>query len=224
MVERYVNESVFSQLFFEDGILNFWQIGGQPLLAVLWNLLLLAIPFLVVVLLYKYFQTFSVKGVWKWVALSLGGVIWLAFIPNSAYIITETRHLLDYCPIGSPRDICIIGAWMIVFYFIYSLIGWVSFVLLLRQMKNFLSWAFNQRSAQIFIIAVIPLIALGLMLGLVNRFNSWEIIVEPLKILDVMLIYFTDLMHFVSWSAFTIGLYLLYFFGDILFKTRFRSK
>lgn len=220
MSERYINESIFGQLFFEDGILNLWQIGGQPLLIILWNLLLLVIPFLVVVFFYKYFKIFSNKGMWKWVVLLIGGGVWLVFIPNSAYIITEVRHLLGYCPMDTPRDVCVSHSWLIVFYFVYSIIGWISFVLLLNQMRDFLVWLFNRRSAQVFVVIVIPLIALGLMLGLINRFNSWEIIIEPLQILDVMLIYFTDSLYFINWMIFTIGLYILYYIGNILFKDR----
>lgn len=224
MPERYINESVFSRLFLEGGMLNFWQIGEQPLFAILWNLLLLVIPFLVVVLLYKYFKVFPAKGVWKWIVLAVGGAVWLLVVPNSVYIITEVRHLLDYCPAGSLQNVCVSRAWMIIFYFIYSIIGWVAFVLLLEQMRDFLSWVFNKRSAQVFIVVIIPLISLGLMLGLINRFNSWEAVTEPLKILDVMLIYFTNPQYFINWSVFTAGLYILYFFGNILFKNRIRSK
>ena len=174
-----------------------------------------------VTLLQRYFPSSGQrKSILHWIFFGMAGVIWLMFIPNSAYIITEIRHLLDYCPVNSLRDVCVSGVWLIMFYFLYSVVGWVSFVLLLDQMKNFLRRAFNTELSRIFVLVVIPIISLGVLLGLINRFNSWEIFIQPLIILDVMLTYFTDLIYLANWIVFTLGLYILYLGGDILFKKR----
>ena len=224
MTERYINESVFSRLFYEDGPLGIIQLGDYSLLIIVWNLLLLLVPFLVVLLLHRYLVFKKAGGIGKWSILGIGGLIWLFFIPNSAYIITEVRHLLGYCPSEAERDVCVPYAWMIIPYFIYSLVGWVSFVLLLEQMKRFLSALFDLRTGRVFTVVVIPFISLGVLLGLINRFNTWEVVMEPLQILDVMLTYFTDPTYFLNWAVFTVGLYILYFAGTLLFKIRLNFK
>jgi uncharacterized membrane protein len=212
-------------MFFGNDKIKFLEFGDLSVLILVWNLSLILVPFLIVLFLKRYFHNISPeKRVKRSAVLTVGGFAWLMFIPNSAYIITQIRHLLGYCPAGSLRDVCVPGAWMIMFYFIYSIIGWISFVFLLRQMKGFLTDIAGKRTADIFILAVIPMISLGVLLGLINRFNSWEIFVEPLIIMDVVLIYFTDLIYLINWSVFTLGLYILYFIGNILFRERIKLK
>jgi uncharacterized membrane protein len=226
MPDRYINSSVFSEIFFDNEKMEFLQFGNSSVLVLIWNLSLLLIPFLLVLFLRRYFSNRPIFGKRKKdsVILAIGIFAWLAFIPNSAYIVTQIRHLLGYCPLGSLRDVCVQNAWMIMFYFIYSIIGWVSFVLLLRQMKRFLSGVLNKKIANVFILSIIPLISLGVLLGLINRFNSWELFTEPLTIMNVMLIYFTDFIYLINWLTFTFGLYILYFAGVVLFKERIKLK
>lgn len=222
MPERFINESLFSQIFY-GGWTNTVAINQYPILVIVWNLLLLLIPFAVVRMLnVYYFKAEPQKKVYKFFILGGGVLAWLLFIPNSVYIITGTRHLLGYCPVGAFRDVCPDNAWMIIFFFIYGAAGWVFYVLLMNQMRDFLTKAISRKIADIFIYAVIPLIALGVLLGLINRFNSWEAFSEPLIIFEVMLTYVTNLVYFINWLAFTIGLYILYIIGHILFKKKIK--
>lgn len=219
----YTNLSNFEKFFFSDFWPDYLFINNYPVLVVFWNLLLLLAPYLIIKFLEYYWKPNNFK---KWQEKFILGVfflIWLLFIPNSAYIITEVRHLHDYCPGSGYLAICPENAWMVMFFFVYSLIGWISFVYLLNQMRNFMEKSYNKLIAEVFVISVIPIITAGMLLGLINRWNSWETFTHPFKILNDLSLYFTNLMYLKNLLIFIIGLYILYFTGNYLFK-RINSK
>jgi len=191
------------------------QINKYELATILWNLFLTIIPFGICFILVKLKSKNNYNSIIKIVLGSFLGVLWLIFIPNTAYIITDIRHIMDYCPRNYDR-VCLENSWMIVFFFFYGLIGWLTFVYALNQMKNAISKFKTGNLGKIFIIAVIPIIAIGVMLGLINRANSWEIFLQPVKITEDALYYFSQLKYFKNWVIFTIFFYLLYFLGTII--------
>lgn len=198
--------------------INILTIHDYPIVAIFWNIFLLIIPYYSVVLLIKYKKSTGFKKpIQKFFGIFMF-FIWLMFIPNSAYIISDVRHLLDYCPAFSPLRVCSENAWMIIFFFTYASIGWVSMVYLVNQMKKFISELFNKKAANSFVFFIIPLISLGLLLGLVNRWNSWEIFIYPASLVNNIFWYFTDFFYFRNWLIFTLFLYLLYYGGNFLFK------
>jgi uncharacterized membrane protein len=113
---------------------------------------------------------------------------------------------------------------MIIFFFTYASIGWVAFVYLLNQMKSFIEMLFNKIVVRIYSIIIIPFVSLGVLLGLLNRWNSWEIFIYPTDFLKNVFIYFTDCIYFMNWLIFTVFLYILYFGGNFLFKERLDIK
>jgi len=197
----------------------------------LWNLFLLLIPFFLCYCLIKFWQARLDRKSYptgqatkfrkipdKLLAFILG-ILWLLFIPNSAYIMTEVRHLLDFCPINSTR-VCIDNAWMIMFFFTYAIVGWIFYVYLLNQMKFLVNIIWRQLGVKIYIITIIPFISLGVMLGLINRWNSWEVFITPYQLINDIAKYFTNFIYFKNWLLFIIFLYLLYFGGNYLFKKK----
>lgn len=191
-------------------------INDYPTIMIVWNLFLLIIPFFLCRNLIKL-QRKSKFSKWhqKLFAVCLG-FVWLLFIPNSAYVITDVRHLLNYCPL-SYYKVCAENAWMIMFFFTYAVIGWVAFVYLVNQMKILVNEIWGKLAVKIYIWFIVPVISLGVLLGLINRWNSWEIVVYPVAIAKDALMYFTDFTHFKNWLIFTMFLYILYFIGDYLF-------
>lgn len=195
----------------------FLSINNFPITTIIWNLLLLLIPYYSCKYLIKLYQKSNLKKLpYKLLAVSLG-LIWLLFIPNSAYIMTDIRHILNFCPL-TIHKICIENAWMTLFFFTYASIGWVTFVYLLNQMKIFINEIWGKLIARIYILAIIPTISLGVLLGLVNRWNSWEIFISTDKIFISGFMYLTNFTYFKNWLIFTMFLYLLYFAGNLIFK------
>jgi uncharacterized membrane protein len=195
-------------------------VNDYPFLVMVWNLFLAFFPFF-------FFLAF--KGYWRKNKFSLSrqkifaGLIfflWLIFLPNSAYLIVVGRHLFDYCPADSLNSVCISGAWQIMFFFCYSVLGWVLFVISLKQMAGFLAKLFSKKLARWFVAIIIPLVSLGVLLGLTGRFNSWDIFRAPLAIFQNLLKCLTDWQYLRNFLIFSAGYYLLYFFGDYLFKNK----
>jgi len=210
------------EFFAANPALANFAINDYPIFMIFWNLLLLMVPFFLFILLKWYYKKNKFKKTGHKFLAALIFFLWVLFIPNTIYIITDIRHLLNYCPENYPR-ICAPNAWMIMFFFVYAFFGWVFFILLLSQMKSFLKKVFDKKIANLFIIIIIPLVALGVLLGLVDRFNSWGVFVYPLAILKIVLIYITSFYYFRNLLVFIIGLYILYFLGDFLFKDKFKK-
>jgi uncharacterized membrane protein len=145
---------------------------------------------------------------------------WLLFIPNTAYVMSEVRHLINYCPTDSPFQVCEKNSWMILFFFTYSLIGWAAYVLLLNQMKRLVGYVFGNFVSIIYTLVSIPVISLGFLMGLIHRWNSWEIFIYPANFYNNLSIYWIDSQHFTNWLIFTTFLYILYIAGCFLFKER----
>ena len=188
-------------------------IFDYPIAMVLWNLFLLLIPFFLVLFLTKYYKKNKLKKIYQQVIALFFGLLWLRFIPNTAYIITDIRHIMSVCPQDVYRWTCPGKLWSIPFFFTYALIGWLAFVYLLQQMRNFLKKV-NQELTPILFVFVIPLISLGILLGLVDRWNSWEFFLDPVGLWKNIIFYFTHLDYFVNWLIFSLFLYILYWIGD----------
>lgn len=209
-------------IFFSDSAwFDILTVNGYPVLGIVWNLLLLAVPFLAVKTLFRLSVVpLSIAGILLRLPLA---IIWLAFIPNAAYIITDARHLSHPCAENYYR-ICEASARYIPFFFAYSAVGWVSLVYLLNQMKNYVA-TLSRTAAGFFPWLSIPLISLGVLLGLLHRLNSWDIVLAPATVLEISLTYLTDTDRLLNWGAYTILFLALYWIGDHLFiKGRLKNK
>ncbi|MEA3398427.1 MAG: DUF1361 domain-containing protein [Patescibacteria group bacterium] len=194
-------------------------INGYPLFCVFWNLFLVFIAFLITRALILFCEKNNLAKTGNKIFVFLLGILWLVFIPNTAYLVVIIRHLLNFCPDNYYR-VCVNNAWMVPFFFIYALIGWIFFVILTRRIKNLISGLFGGACSKIFIICVIPLISLGVLLGLINRWNSWELFINPIIIAEDVYQYLSQASRIINWAAFTLFFYLLYYIGNIVLKDK----
>lgn len=188
-------------------------VNGYELIIIVWNLLLLLVP---VFLYFVLFRLWRKSGFASWSGRISGlflGFLWLIFLPNAAYLITEVRHLLDFCPRGSEFDICETNAWMIAFFFFYSILGWPVFVYLVKRMSDLVREIWGGFVSFLFQAAIPPFCAIGILLGLVNRWNSWEIFIYPSSIFNSSYAYISTNDGIRNLVFFVVLLYLLYFIG-----------
>jgi uncharacterized membrane protein len=126
--------------------------------------------------------SFSAKAV----TLALGAA-WLFFLPNTCYLLTEWRHFLDameYLRLpyrwqtdsGATVDLMM----HTLFYMCYSGFGLLTFALAVRPIARL----FRNSGADLWVwgFPLFILNSLGVYLGLVLRFNSWEMLTQPSKI------------------------------------------
>ncbi len=142
---------------------------------------------------------------------------WLIFLPNAPYILTDIRHINGFCP-NTATDICVNNAWMIAFFFLYGLLGWILYFFAMEQMILFIKRNISQKLSFYFPVLISPVISLGLLLGLVDRLNTWDVIFRLDLVINTTLTYFTTFNNFVNLIVFTICLLAMYYVGKIVFK------
>ncbi|MFI8380286.1 DUF1361 domain-containing protein [Leeuwenhoekiella sp. NPDC079379] len=143
-------------------------------LFLVWNLFLASIPLGIVWLLKE--QKTLIKNNFI-VALAFG--IWLLFLPNSPYILTDLIHLSYSNPSWFYYDSILIISFAITgLYF-----GFLS----IYELKMIFRKKFNLSVLNTGIIAVLYLSALGIYLGRILRFNSWDILANPTVLFKTLL-------------------------------------
>jgi uncharacterized membrane protein len=219
-MDRIIHNSFFSldNIYSRYYWLSYASINHYQLLTIAWNIILVLVPLWIFFLLRKYWHKTGFRlSREKFIGIILF-IFWLLFFPNSAYIMTDVRHLLNYCPVDSPFKVCSENAWMIIFFFTYSSLGWVSFYYLLKLMADLIKEIKNDFWSDIFIALVIPLTSLGVLLGLLNRFNSLDALFYPWQLFSAFSIYFLNLDYFFNWLVFTCFLYILYLGANLIFR------
>lgn len=193
-------------------------INYYKVIDILWNLYLLIVPFFLFAFFsrsWDFFYLLKTKGK---IILSLIFLLWLIFVPNTIYVLTDMRHITGYCP-SSYYNVCTLNAWMIFFFFSYAVIGLIAYVFALKSMAAFLSKKLSIKN-YFFIIPVVPLISLGVLLGLLDRWNTWDIFFNPLYILKSAGNYFTSWDHFKNFLIINLFLYIFYFVGSFITKDK----
>jgi uncharacterized membrane protein len=136
-----------------------------------WNLFLAFIPYVIASWLMAHPAWIENRP-----KLTFVFVIWLLFIPNSFYILTDLYHL--ELSKDSPR-------WFdltLIFSFAWN--GMVWGVLAVRKMEIIASLFLKKGYVLFFIYPVMWLIALGIYIGRYMRFNSWDIITNPFSLFE----------------------------------------
>ncbi|MDI9363447.1 MAG: DUF1361 domain-containing protein [Flavobacterium sp.] len=132
-----------------------------------WNLLLATVPLLCSSRLQKHTSI----GFTTILLLAL----WLLFLPNAPYVITDIFHYKLREPIPMWYDLLIVttGAWNGL------LLGIVS----LMQVDKFLQNFWGKVWVQGFVFSSLMLCGYGVYIGRYSRYNSWDIVTKPQYIL-----------------------------------------
>jgi uncharacterized membrane protein len=136
-----------------------------------WNLWLAWIPFVLALLLYDGY-----RRAWAgWLLVTLG-VLWLLFLPNAPYIVTDLVHLQDPGAQVLWFDALMIGAFALV----GLALGLGSLVLVHSVVADRLGPA----AGWVVGIGALVLSSVGIYLGRVVEVNSWDAVVAPGKVLE----------------------------------------
>jgi len=139
----------------------------------IWNLFLAWIPFLIT---QKVLNKPSFKN--STLLFTLGFGAWLVFFPNAPYMLTDLFHLelRPYIPLWFDLALLLSFAWTAM------LLAYLS----LKDMFYFLSLRMKLRYAFPIMLFVIALSGYGIYLGRYGRFNSWEILTNPLELSETI--------------------------------------
>lgn len=103
------------------------------------------------------------------------GAIWLLFIPNTLYVLTDIIHVSEQW--GLVGDT--IRILLILQYEIFIFLGIVLFVLALYPFEKILAKLALKKSAIVAGLIVINfVIAFGMTMGRIERTNSWEVFIN----------------------------------------------
>ena len=135
----------------------------------IWNLFLAWMP-LVFALLAAHEYRPGARQSLKF--LALGGA-WFVFFPNAPYIFTDLIHLPWFYA----------HFWVdMVLILICALTGLVLGFLSLYLMQSVVARAFGRLASWLFIAVVTGSSGFGIYLGRFLRFNSWDVVVQPMKV------------------------------------------
>ena len=176
-----------------------------------WNVFLAVIPYIITMYL-------SDKKKLNKINFAIFFAVWLAFLPNAPYIITDLFHLSRSTFNNIWIDTLVIST--------FAITGMLLFYFSLFQMKNLLIEFLSRKKSEAIIITTIFLSAFGIYIGRFLRYNSWEILSDPLQL-------FSDIINMVIYPIenkdvwlFTIcfGLFLWIGFYAIKHLTKVKMK
>lgn len=127
-----------------------------------WNLFLAFLPLLFASQYRNKHTSRLVKGLWF--------ILWLGFLPNAPYMITDFIHLADV----GPHSLLWYDAFMI---FGFAWVGMLSWLISVK-------WMYKELNYKSFIPIVSLLTAFGVYLGRYIRFNTWDLITKPLEVIN----------------------------------------
>ena len=138
-------------------------------LYLIWNLFLAWVPLFIALVLQRAGMRSSNRSFWSW------AVVWLLFFPNAPYILTDLIHL------PPPHR----SSWWteLVLHLLFAMSGLVAGFLSLRLMQRLVTDRHGLAVGWIAAIGVTALAGLGLYIGRVERWNSWDVVVNPLGLL-----------------------------------------
>lgn len=140
--------------------------GSASYAFLIWNLFLAAVPFAAAVVLEALDKLRRLVAL-QWCSF----VVWLLFLPNAPYIVTDFVHLRSRPPIPLWYDILLLissaGTGL--------LLGYSSVIVVQRVVSK------RYGALTGWVVAVVSLIlsAFGIYLGRFLRFNSWEVLTDP---------------------------------------------
>ena len=139
----------------------------EPLFGgLIWNLALAWIPFGLSIVIYDRHRVGA-----RPLALLPIAALWLLFLPNAPYIVTDFKHLAQSPVVPLWVDVVVIAApaWT------GMLLGFLS-VYLVQDVVRSLA---GSRIAWSTTLAVLALSSFGIYLGRVLRWNSWDVLADP---------------------------------------------
>jgi len=108
-------------------------------------------------------------------------VLWLLFLPNTLYIFTDLLHLVqDWYRVSiSLRPLFVLQ------YAVFELVGVVTFIVGFLPFEKMVSGVKSfKKNRTTVLIACNFIIAFGMVLGRVERNNSWDVFFAPQKVIS----------------------------------------
>lgn len=158
-----VSGGFFAVGVIENHALTFWYL--------MWNLLLAWLPLLFVFGLMRVIKS---RGWTSWLGIVLT-LLWLGFLPNSFYMVSDFIHLQDYQRVNIVFDAVMFSSFVLT----GLLLGFTSLYLVHSELVKRL----RAKSAWTWVAVVLALCSFAIYLGRDLRMSSWDVLTQPAGIL-----------------------------------------
>lgn len=136
-----------------------------------WNLILAWVPLALAAAAYARARRSVDLLVWALL------VPWLLFFPNAPYLLTDFIHLRE-----GPAPLWYDALMLSAFAWTGLLLGFGSLYLVQMILRR----AFGRTVAWIGVVGVLGLASVGVYVGRFIRFNSWDALLHPVRVADVI--------------------------------------
>jgi len=134
----------------------------------IWNLFLAWIPLLMAYTAWAL----SLGRKWLYIVIPFVAFVWLIFLPNAPYIITDFNHLAD----PNPN----VPVWFDVMMLMwFSWTGLLLGIISLYLMQDIVHREFGRWVGWFMVFIVSALSSIGVYIGRFLRWNSWDILTDP---------------------------------------------
>lgn len=167
----------------------------------IWNLFLATIPYLISKWMSIKPAVFSNR-----IKLMAVFAVWIVFIPNTFYIITDLFHLIPRNDSALWFDLTLLMS--------FSWCGLMMGVLSVRHMEKAIMYHLPRRTELTFVYPLMFLNAFGVYIGRYLRYNTWDIVCNPFSLMaDIANMIFHPLRYGWAWAMiflFSIMMTLMY--------------
>lgn len=164
-------------IIFNLARLDVW--GTTNLLYLIWNLFLAWVPYLI--------SLFLIKKNTRPIYFIPVFLIWLLFFPNALYLVTDSLHIITSSPALLWYDSLL--------FFFFGLIGLLLGILSLFHVHQYLKTHLNYFFSEISVFLICFISSFGIYLGRFERFNSWDVFLNPNQLLKNSFDISTNLAH-----------------------------
>jgi uncharacterized membrane protein len=139
----------------------------------------------------------------KWYRV-VGLLIWLLFLPNSFYLLTDFFHLNKFNTVPIWFDLMVVSS--------FSLTGFLFGIFSLFTIEKLLRDHYSVSISKIILLTSLYLTAFGIYLGRYLRFNSWDVISNPIEVLNscINCLFIRDVQNFtLGFGTFLLVIYFV---------------
>jgi uncharacterized membrane protein len=169
----------------------------KTFLFLLWNFFLAGLP-LIISSLMMQMETFKFNRN----AIALTGLLWLLFLPNAPYMLTDYIHVMY-----GDRGYFLLDAFTLSWF---AIAAFVAAVISLNDVSKLLLLKYQRYQVSLIILIICLMCSFGIYLGRDLRFNSWDVFIRPKAIVSETMVRLSNPMaDFYTWvSASIIGVML----------------
>jgi len=178
---------------------------------IIWNLFLALIP---LSLSFYLFRPSALRNLAWWAIF----MIFIAFLPNAPYILTDSIHILELGPNYPLWSVVLV---LLPQYILFIVAGFQAYVVSLMNLDSYL---INQSAEQYQLptnAVIHALCVVGVYIGRFERFNSWDFVTKPG---EVILTTGADLLDVGKFLSIAIAFFLIWLLSELTKLTNRRIK